>query len=172
MLRDDWVVGFTEGEGTFTVHAHWNHTTRDGVSVRYKIDSPTFQVSQKLREVCDGFREFFGFGRVDYRANSDSWEYRVIGYKNCRKVALFFEGRLVLQKRREQFNSWCEQHNLLDDSRFDSQGRYLKGHSSVAEVETTKTSSQYYSNRLELRRWVREHPEEAERVAKKHGIEA
>ena len=171
MLNADWVVGFTEGEGTFTVHAHWNHTTRDGMTVQYRIDSPTFQVAQKGREVCDLLVEFFGFGFVNYRAQSDSWEYRVIGYEKCRRIALFFRGRLVLEKRRLQFDKWCTM-GLLDDSKFDSNGRYKKGHSKVEDEDLVGGEDVPVDEVVltPVQKWMKEHPEEVAKLKEKVGI--
>lgn len=112
MIPVEWVAGFVEGEGTFTMHGHYNNTTRKGQKVYYKTVVPTFQVSQKERQPLDLIERFFTpkgvRGRVWHRNNrwGGAFEYRVLGRKNCELVASILRPHMHSDRKRGQLDQW------------------------------------------------------------------
>lgn len=141
----EWFVGLIEGEGTFSNNVH------HGTSV------PMFSVSQKEREVCDMLKRFFGFGTVQLTHGGATYEYKTSHYENCRRIALFLQDRLVLNKRFEQFAAWCERFSLLDDSLYYSNGRRRHGSADLSMSPVQK--------------YMLEHPKEVSRIATSLGRE-
>lgn len=91
-LSDDWVIGFTEGEGCFGIRLSRGKTVA------------TFCITQKEREILEEIKRFFRFGRVYYRLGI--WRYYVLRYKDQLYLKDFFEGRLRSEKKRIQFERW------------------------------------------------------------------
>jgi hypothetical protein len=114
-LNLDWIAGFTEGEGTFTFHQHYNNTTVNGERVYYFNPMPTFQISQKHREVLDEICAYFEekgiHGKVYHRnytkGNGEgAWEYRVVGKDNCLKVAKLLTPFMHVPHKIKQAEGW------------------------------------------------------------------
>ena len=112
MVPVEWVAGFVEGEGTFTKHANYNHTTRNGVPIYYRTFVPTFQVSQKEAQPLDLIASFFAEkgvrGKVVFRTNASggAHEYRVIGAKNCLLVASSLYDHMHSERKKLQLRDW------------------------------------------------------------------
>jgi len=108
----EWVAGFVEGEGTFTRHAHWNHTTKDGQTVYYRTYVPTFQVSQKEEQPLLLIAEFFTSqgvrGRTWHRNNQygGAYEYRSLGAKNCLRIAETLYDHMHSDRKKTQLETW------------------------------------------------------------------
>jgi hypothetical protein len=101
-LHPDWVCGFVDGEGCFSVAIHANPHVR---KTRGWQIYPTFQVSQHRdnRDVLERLVGVFGVGRVrDKGPDSDVLVYTVYGVRNClRHIVPFFEQHPLLVKRRD-----------------------------------------------------------------------
>lgn len=111
LLNDGWIIGFIEGEGCFTIAGKWNNTTKNGVKVPYRCITPAFLVAQKDPLILERVREFFNQFEVRGRVwpktkNKDNFEYRVLGFKNCYKLIMFFENRLESNYKAAQFQKW------------------------------------------------------------------
>jgi hypothetical protein len=91
-LSDDWIIGFTEGEGCFGIYSKRGKKTT------------LFCITQKEREILDDIKSFFGFGSVSY--DNHVWRYQVRKYKDQLSLKDFFEGRLRSDTKRIQFERW------------------------------------------------------------------
>ena len=98
----EWVVGFVDGEGCFSVPIFRNHTCRVGWQVQ-----PTFTVVQGERSkgVLDLLKQYFGCGSVGRNVRHDNhreamYQYtvRAIDDLECHIIPLFKEHPLVTAK--------------------------------------------------------------------------
>jgi hypothetical protein len=119
-LSDDWVIGFSEGEGCFGVY-----------SKRAKKTS-LFCITQKEKEILDEIKSFFGFGNVCY--DNHVWRYQVRRYGDQLILKDFFEGRLRSETKRIQFERWKIALEKWGE-RFIEHGRPW----TEEEIETAKT---------------------------------
>jgi len=98
-LSKDWIIGFTEGEGSFS----WKW-------VRGK-KNPLFCITQKEQYILKEIRQFFGFGIFCRRNNNipDNevvWCYYVDRYADLCFIKDFFEGQLKTERKKKQFEDW------------------------------------------------------------------
>ena len=106
-LAPDWIVGFVDGEGCFSVTIHRNDRAR--LTNGWHIQ-PTFQVSQHVDhvDVLHDLQSFFGCGRVRLKGKGSS----VAVYVVHSTIALeehilpFFEQR-ELQVKRDDFDAFA-----------------------------------------------------------------
>jgi len=102
-----WVVGFVEGEGSFT-------RTREHRSEKYVY--PAFFIVNADVDILRKIRRFFGFGDVNKhgeinrhaipRGKKQLWHYQVSGFKRCTILRNFFKGRLRTESKQRQFAEW------------------------------------------------------------------
>lgn len=126
MVTLDWFVGFTEGEGCWTWLGKWNNTTRGGKRVYYRRRQPQFLVAQNGRQVLDLMAAFLaghgivarvwaksknGRGHDGLEDGSGAHELRVVGYENARRLCALFEGRILADHKRAQFERWRDEVN-------------------------------------------------------------
>jgi hypothetical protein len=99
-LHPDWVLGFVDGEGCFSVAVHKNPYVRRTRGWQF---CPTFQVAQHRdnRDVLEALVTFFGAGRVrDKGRDSAVLVYSVYGVENnVRFIVPFFAQRPLLVKQ-------------------------------------------------------------------------
>src|SRR4051795_5280142 len=99
-LDPQWIVGFVDGEGCFSVSIHRNPLVR--MTRGWQIH-PMFQVSQheRHRVVLEGLRTFFGCGRV--RGKGPGSSVAVFAVDNLAAldgiIVPFFEHRPLVVKR-------------------------------------------------------------------------
>ena len=104
-ITDDWVIGFVEGEGSFT---------HDREHRRYIC--PAFLIVNTDIGALRNIQRFFGFGDIKEhqkinklttpRMRIQSWQYRVAGFKRCTVLRDFFRGRLRTERKLKQFGEW------------------------------------------------------------------
>jgi len=100
---ENWLIGFVEAEGSFT------YRKSDGW--------PFFTITQNDKDILETIKNFFQFGsvrkhcgRVDCRA----WRYVVDhNWNNLNKLRGFFNGRIRIASKQEQFKFWI---SLFDPS--------------------------------------------------------
>jgi truncated hemoglobin YjbI len=103
-----WVIGFIEGEGSFT--HDW--VKREGK----KVKVPRFTLNQTERSVLEFLQEFFGGGNIyvrnytgkDYWSHQKStrYDYVVRDKDTLQKIRDFCEGKLKHPMKKEQFEEW------------------------------------------------------------------
>jgi len=98
-----WLVGFVEGEGSFT------YNKGDGW--------PVFAITHNDKRILEEVRRFFGFGQVIRhcgRIDCRAWRFQVQHNPFALdKLKLFFDGKLKSPSRQMQFNFWA---GLFDPS--------------------------------------------------------
>lgn len=127
-LSRDWIIGFAEGEGSFS----WKW-------VRGK-KNPLFCITQKEKGILEQIKNYFGFGLLCRKRNCDNendvcWQYHVQKYRNLCTIQEFFRGNLRSSKKQKQFEEWTQ---MLDDwgKRFDMHWHRLW---TPEELEKAKT---------------------------------
>lgn len=101
-LSDDWIIGFTEGEGCFFTYSRKGR----------KCKTAGFCITQKEKEILEEIKQFFGFGYVTfqpyepYEGTNGVHRYHVTKYENQLFLKDFFEGRLRSETKRVQFEQW------------------------------------------------------------------
>jgi hypothetical protein len=96
-MNDDWLIGFVEGEGSFSVMQ-----TPAG-------HRPLFSLGQKGKEIIFEIRNYLNFGHISY--NGVVWVYAVTRYEDIRKLIYYFDGRLLMKPKQTQFERWKECFN-------------------------------------------------------------
>ena len=112
-LSPEWVVGFVDGEGNFTIGVRRSPTVKIGFQV-----IPEFRVVQHMRDIdiLHALKRFFGFGRV-CRNHDERWEYRVRRLEQLREIARFFSEHPLKTKKRIDARKFSEVLRLMDEGR-------------------------------------------------------
>jgi hypothetical protein len=150
---EDWLIGFTEGEGSFTHKTDW---------------TPRFSITQKNKPILDMIKSTLGFGCV-YRHSKkrpDLWRYVVDGnWEALNTLRRLFDGRLRSDFKQRQFSFWI---GLFDyDNPFRVLGRekeklrgrrsYLKDRQSHIDAVMKWCRRNPTKQRLYNRRWWWKH---------------
>ncbi|MEK7624451.1 MAG: LAGLIDADG family homing endonuclease [Patescibacteria group bacterium] len=110
MLNPDYVVGLTDGEGSFTVYIR-NPDVSKKVKRRTKAE-PRFYIKliEKDKNILYKLKEFFGCGSVyfqkDTRLNHQNcYRYEVANRKDLEKIVIpfFLKHQLRLESKRKDF---------------------------------------------------------------------
>lgn len=88
---ESWLIGFIEGEGSF--------------SAIYKKNYPIFILVQKDHEIMKRVHKYFKVGNIYYNNKTGVWQYTVSGWK-CWLFRVLCDGKLQLNKRIKQFDKW------------------------------------------------------------------
>ena len=126
-LDPNWVVGFTDGEGTFYVGINWHSEMSAGFQVL-----PEFRIVQHKKDIqlLQKIKKFFGCGVV--RVNhGDRYEIRIRKLDHLSKIIVpFFEKYNLQTKKRLDFISFRKIINLIQ------QGEHLtkKGIEKVIQI--------------------------------------
>jgi hypothetical protein len=133
-LSADYIVGFTDGEGSFCVFLRQpkQRTWNTRVECHYYV---------KLREddlaVLEKIKDFFGCGRVsfqkEYRENQrDNYRYQVSNLKDLTSVIIpFFKRHPLQSKRKKDFELFCTIVELVS-------GKQHRTHSGLDRIRHLK----------------------------------
>ena len=117
-LSPEWITGFVDGEGCFSVSIFKNKTSKFGYQV-----FPEFVVAQgaKSLEVLEMMQEFFGCGKIYVNNRKDNhrenlYRYCVRSRKDIQTIIVpFFERHQLLTAKRSDFEIFCRILQLMDD---------------------------------------------------------
>lgn len=123
LRTEGWLVGFTDGEGAFTVSIVKNPTSKTGWQV-----FPEFIVTQgaKSKSVLYIFKEYFDCGQVYVNRrfdnhNEDIYRYCVRSMKDLRlKIIPFFKANPLKSHKAKDFDIFCQVFCLIEN------GQHLK----------------------------------------------
>ena len=103
-LTNEWIVGFTEGDGCFSVYdGPWGYEC-------------SFILRQADPKVFYKLKKYWGFGSINMDAEG-YWTFSVRSQKDLFKIIHFFNGKLVLCKRIHQFEKWVVAYNSRNGTR-------------------------------------------------------
>ena len=101
-FEEGWIVGFIDGEGSFTV----NPLEIEKGEKRYRYFNPVFYLVQKERDVLERMKNLLGVGRINrhgpYFRLSVRKKFEVI------KLMEFLDGKLKSGLKIRQFERWKE----------------------------------------------------------------
>ena len=117
LLTNDWLVGFVDGEGCFSVPIFRNRSTSLGWQVQ-----PAFAVVQgaSSRDVLDAMVPFFGCGKVYINRRRDNHRedlcrYYVSRFGDLRDVIVpFFQDNPLRTAKRDNFAKFAEIIGLME----------------------------------------------------------
>ena len=128
-----WVVGFTDGEGCFSVSIIKNKTTKTGWQV-----FPEFVVTQgsSSRSSLESLKDFFECGRIFENKRYDNHREHLLRFcvrsraELKERIIPFFQMHRLRTKKGRDFNMFCQIIDLMD------QGEHLKisGMKKIAKI--------------------------------------
>lgn len=106
-----WIVGFVDGEGTFSVSINKNHTTSSGWQI-----FPEFVITQgaKSLETLQNIEKYFGCGKIYVNRRKDNhredlYRYCVRSLKDLdEKIIPFFQKYPLQTAKRNDFESFVK----------------------------------------------------------------
>lgn len=94
-----WFIGFTEGDGSFIVN-------KDG-SLEFKVTQSSIDA-----QILFYIKKELGFGSVSIQnKNNKTHHFRVRDKKGILKLINLFNGNLLTEKKKTQFNLWVKAYN-------------------------------------------------------------
>ena len=124
MLNPDYVVGLTDGEGSFTVYLR-NPDEAKSVKRRVKAE-PRFYLKlvAKDKNILYELKDFFGCGNVYYqkdvrRNHQDCYRYEVANREDLKNIIVpfFKEHRLQLASKRKDFLIFRILMKMIEENR-------------------------------------------------------
>lgn len=114
-----WIVGFIEGEGSFTHDLQGGYSRKSGA-----LYVPRFVINQTERTTLEFLKAFFGGGHIYTRRyegkkywtenKSTRYDYVIRDIATLEKVRDFCEGKLKHSLKRKQFEEWKKLfHNFV-----------------------------------------------------------
>lgn len=143
-LDPNWVTGFVDAEGCFTVVVGILDSLRRKVRISFEIS-----LHEKDKEILEKIRSFFGVGAIYSRPDKKICVYRVtnINYINDVIIPHFMKYPLI-SKKRADFLLWCEIVKLILSKDHLTEKGFLQILSYNASINrgTSKKLSNYYDN--------------------------
>jgi hypothetical protein len=107
-LDPDWIAGFVDGEGCFSVSVHRNIFMRRHRGWQIQAVFHVFQHSDH-REVLESFRSYFGCGYVRPKgSNSDVLTYSVSALRELEEIVVPFFGTYRLWAKDRDFRLFAD----------------------------------------------------------------
>ena len=112
-LKDGWISGITDGEGSFTCSLLSNsfcYRFRFILTQKWEVNKPVLEhiiniFSQNTNYSCKG-------SVVPHSANN-VWEMKINGVKNCKQLFSYFDEYDLITKKRESYSKWKVIHSKL-----------------------------------------------------------
>jgi hypothetical protein len=138
---EQWVVGFVDGEGCFSISVVKNVGCRLGWQVQHE-----FSVTQAApsRAVLEELVEFFGCGSIIENTRSDNHRYRLMRFAVKRRSDLtgliipFFEEHPLRTAKQNDFRSFCEVISMMREDRHLT----IQGLREIAQITETMNRKQ------------------------------
>lgn len=120
LISDEWLTGFVEAEGSFTIEMRHNKEISYGIRF-----NPTFKISlhEKNKDILDHIQKKIGFGSLHLQSRererlrgqriSDIVVYTCAGLKRCLRIQKFFKNCVFHTHKWNDFISWSHALNLL-----------------------------------------------------------
>jgi hypothetical protein len=101
-----WIVGFTDGEGCFSVSFNLKESLTVGIETR-----PSFAIGQKSSSLqsLEKIRDFFGCGHIRYSKSDGTYKYEVRNLDDLvNKVIPFYEKHPLETFKKNDFTLFAE----------------------------------------------------------------
>ena len=117
-LNPDWIVGFTDGEGCFSVSFVRNKTTRFGYQIFAEF---VITQGEKSLDVLESIQEYFDCGKIYRNTRHDN--HREDLFRYCvrsnndltAKIIPFFESRPLMTAKQNDFESFARVVGMMRD---------------------------------------------------------
>ncbi len=153
---EQWVVGFVDGEGCFSISVVRNSGCRLGWQVQHEFSVTQAEPS---RRILEDLIDFFGCGTVIQNNRSDDHHHRLLRYSVKRRSDLveriipFFEERPLMTTKRNDFELFGKVISMMTDERHLSR----EGLETIARI-TEKMNRKQRSRYLESSEAIRQPP--------------
>lgn len=150
---EQWIVGFVDGEGCFSISVVRNRSTSLGWQVQHE-----FVVAQSApsKNVLEELQEFFGCGFVYENERHDNHRWPLARYVVRRRQDLrerivpFFEDNPLITAKRNDFMLFCSVLDLMDARRhLDTEGLAIIA--AITEKMNRKQRSRYLESSEAIR---------------------
>lgn len=101
-----WIVGFTDGEGCFSVSFNLKESLNVGVETR-----PSFAVGQKASSLLslEKMKNYFGCGHIRYSKSDGTYQYEVRNIDELvNKIIPFYEKHPLETLKKDDFKNFAE----------------------------------------------------------------
>lgn len=102
-LKDAWISGITDGEGSFTCSFLINSTS---FRIRFILTQKWEANKLVLEHILSLFNSIFAKGSVVPHSISNVWEIRINGIKNCKGLFTYFDEYTLITKKKESYLKW------------------------------------------------------------------
>jgi len=117
-LSPEWITGFVDGEGCFSIGIFKNNTSKFGYQV-----FPEFVIAQgaKSLNVLELIQGFFGCGNIYVNKRRDNhtenlYRFCVRSRKDLQSIIIpFFESNQLMTAKNTDFVIFCEVISMIDD---------------------------------------------------------
>ena len=110
-LNPWWIVGFTDGEGCFSISTFRNSTTKSGFQTLYEF---VITQGEKSRNSFEAIKEYFGCGHIYINRRYDNHNYNLFRYcvrkqeDLINKIIPFFRKYRLQTAKQSQFEKFCK----------------------------------------------------------------
>jgi len=109
-LKDGWISGITDGEGSFTCSLLSNST---GYRFRYILTQKWDANKPVLEHIINIFNQCLAKGSVVPHSVYNVWEIRINGVKNCKGLFAYFDQYNLITKKVYSYSKWKIIHSRL-----------------------------------------------------------
>jgi len=157
-LSPEWIVGFTDGEGSFSVTMDLGHPKRVRSCIRVRTK---FELGQKNRAILEKVRDYFGFGIiVPHSSKPGNFQYVALTNADCRAIVRFFSEH-PLHIKNNDFAKWAYIINKIQNRRDQS----VINDEDILEIakirdtmNLTHNKCAHYRNFDAIKKMVAQHP--------------
>lgn len=140
-----YLVGFTDGEGCFSVSFQLRKKVKIGIEC-----TPSFVISQKKSEknveLLKRIRDFFNCGAIRYSRTDDCYKYEIRSLAAIQKSIIpFFQENQLLAEKRYHFQYFCKICSLMRGKQHLSK----KGMLSILQLAKKMNPSGRRKNKIE-----------------------
>lgn len=109
-LKDGWISGITDGEGSFTCSLLSNSTA---YRFRYILTQKWDANKPVLEHITNIFNQCLAKGSVVPHSVDNVWEIRINGVKNCKGLFAYFDQYNLITKKVYSYSKWKIIHSRL-----------------------------------------------------------
>ena len=104
-MDDNWLIGFIEGEGNFTIGMYRSKTHKSGFAV-----APMFVIGLDLKDklLLEKIKEKLGFGSIYIQRKTHSFQYVIKNKRDVHNLILWLENKSWYGHKKKNFDLFKE----------------------------------------------------------------